>query len=213
MPGAKIHYGVAFGANTPAHIIPGSGPTTGDEIQKSLWQTFREVHGWIFAGTSNWGLTLAADHQVFSFGPNVIRADMLRGQRYTSAKIVRGGEVTSIHYPPPGHYIFRYSLSSGPGDWKTARLYQAGMDFNNALVPVSVVDNISQKSLPPTHSFCSLRGDNLVVSALKKSGSDSSIVLRLYEIQGLHTQTPVEFLGKQRQFREVNRGCPGIRWR
>ncbi len=77
-------------------------------------------------------------------------------------------------------------------------------DFNNLLIPVEVLDNVSAKSLPPEHLFCSVHADDLVISALKKSEADSSIILRLYEIQGKKAQTPVYFLGKQRSFRETN---------
>lgn len=78
------------------------------------------------------------------------------------------------------------------------------MDFNNALLPVSVVDRISHKSLPSSQSFCSLSAGNLVLSAVKKSDLDSGILLRVYDIEGAPAQTPVEFLGRVREFRELN---------
>ena len=201
---AEMHYGIPFGANSVNNIMPGSGPSAGDEINKEAWEKYRTIQDWVFAGTSEWGVTVATDHQLVKLENGLIHANMIRGQRYTSARIVRGDEITSIHFPPQGHYVFRYSLSSGPGDWKTFRSYQAGLSFNNPLIPVSVVDEISAKSLPPTHSFCSVQGDNLVISALKKSQSDRSITLRLYEIQGAKAETPITFLGKQQDFHEAD---------
>jgi alpha-mannosidase len=201
---AEFEYGVPFGANSGKNIMPGARPAANDEINQEAWEKYRIIQNWIFAGTPEWGVTVTADHQLISLEPGLIRANMIRGQRYTSVKIVRGGGVTSIHYPPKGHYDFRYSLSSGPGDWKAQRSYQAGLSFNSALIPVEVVDDISSKSLPPTHSFCTVQGNNLVISALKKSESDSSITLRLYEIQGAKAATPVTFLGKQQTFVETN---------
>jgi alpha-mannosidase len=53
------------------------------------------------------------------------------------------------------------------------------MGLTNPLLPVSVVDGISRKALPPSKSFCSLTQDNLVLSALKKSDLDSSLLLRV----------------------------------
>ena len=82
--------------------------------------------------------------------------------------------------------------------------HQAGLSFNSALLPVSVQDEISGKSLPPTHSFCSFQGTNLVISALKKADADGLIILRLYEIQGTKAETPVSFLGKEQKFQEIN---------
>src|SRR5512135_2594636 len=100
--------------------------------------------------------------------------------------------------------MFRYSLSSGAGDWKAARAYRAGMNWNNPLLPVSVVDTISAKSLPPSRSFCSVKAENLVISALKKSDLNSAVLLRTYEIEGAPVETPVEFLGQPCTFGEVN---------
>jgi alpha-mannosidase len=200
----QMFYGIPFGANSVKNIMPGTGPQAGDEIQRGAWEKYRMIQDWVFAGTPEWGVTVAADHQLVELEDGLIRANMIRGQRYTSVKIVRGDEVASIQYPVKGHYLFRYSFSSGPGDWKAFRSYQFGMGFNNGLVPVSVVDEISSKSLPPTHSFCSLQSDNLVISALKESETDRSIILRVYEIQGAKAETPVTFLGQQRAFRETN---------
>jgi alpha-mannosidase len=201
---AERVYGVPFGADSVKNLMPGAGPRAGDEIQRSAWQEYRQIQGWVYAGSAEWGVTVAADHQLVRLQPDLIRANMIRGQRYTSVKVVRGEEVTSIHYPAQGHYVFKYSLSSGVGDWKAQRSYQAGGGVTNPLIPVSVVDDVSNKSLPPTRSFCSLRGDDLVISALKKSETDGSILLRLYEIQGERAETPVIFLGKQQGFRETN---------
>jgi alpha-mannosidase len=128
----------------------------------------------------------------------------VRGTRFTSVKVERGGEVTSLFYPPNGTYVFRYSLTAGPGDWKTAKAYQTGMEFNNPLLPIEVVDAISEKSLPSTYSFVSLTGENLVLSALKKAESGPDVLLRVYEIEGSSAESPVEFLGQARAFREVN---------
>ncbi len=209
-PNAEIHYGVPFGADSVNDIMPGAGPrpSTGthlvDEINEEAWRKYLLIQGWVFAGNSEWGITVAADHPLVKLESGVIHANMIRGQRYTSVRTVRGDEVTSMHFPVPGHYVFRFSLSSGPGDWKTSRSYQAGMSLNSPLIPVSVSDDLSAKSLPPTQSFCSVEGENLVISALKKSESDRAIVLRLYDIQGRETKTGVTFLGSGRPFRQTD---------
>jgi alpha-mannosidase len=119
-------------------------------------------------------------------------------------KVVRGEEVTSLFYPPPNTYTFHYSLSSSAGDWKAAKVWRTGMNWTNALLPISVVDRLSTKTLPPTNSFCSLKQDGLVISALKKAETGPAVMLRVYEIEGSTAQTPVEFLGRAAQFDEVN---------
>jgi len=186
------------------NILPGTGPHAGDEIQREAWEKYRVIQDWVFAGTPEWGVTVAADHQLVKLEDGLIRANMIRGQRYTSVRIVRGDEITSFHYPVRGRYVFKYSLSSGAGDWKAFRSYQFGMDFNHGLVPVEVVDDISSKSLPPTYSFCSVASDHLVISALKKAEAERAVILRVFEIQGAKAETAVTFLGRQRDFRETN---------
>ena len=184
--------------------MPSSGPRARDEITTESWQRSRHIQDWIHAGSAEWGLTLASDHQQIRLGDDLIRAEMLRGTRYTSVKVVRGDEVTSMFYPPPGKYVFRYSLSSASGDWKAGKAYRAGMGLNNPLLPISVVDRFSGKSLPPTNSFCSMPADNVVISALKKSDVDTSILLRVYEIEGAPVETTVRFFGGSPSFGEVN---------
>ena len=203
-PDAAIHCGIPFGANASDNVMPATGPRAGDEIKPESWKASRLVHDWVHAGTAEWGVTIASDHQQIRLGDGVIRAEIVRGTRFTSVKVVRGNEVTSLHYPPPGAYVFRYSISSAPGDWKASKAYRTGMDWNNPLLPISVVDDVSKKTLPPTRSFCSVKAENLVISALKKADLGPAILLRGYEIEGSPVETPVEFLGQKVAFGEVN---------
>ena len=199
-----IHYGVPFGTNASDNIVPNSGPHLGDEITHASWRGCRFIQGWIHAGTADRGLTIAADHQFVRLENETIIGEMVRGTRFTSAKVVRGEEVGSMQYPPPGKYTFRYSLSSGAGDWKAAKAYRAGLNWINPLLPVEVIDAVSTKSLPTTQSFCSVNADNLVVSALKKADAGSGLVLRVYEMEGRWAQAQVELCGKSPSFKEAN---------
>lgn len=214
--GTAVHYGVPFGANSFDNILPNSGPRAVDEIKAESWRQVRHIHDWIHAGKAEWGLTIAASQQLIKIADNVIRSEMLRGPRYTSVKVVRGDRVTSMEYPPAGTYTFRYSLSASKGDWKAAKAYRAGLNFNNALLPVSVVDRISGKPLPPSRSFCSLDAGNLVISTLKKADGDPTVLLRFYEMEGSPAETAVRFLGDVRRFQQVdlleqNTGAAGER--
>ena len=78
------------------------------------------------------------------------------------------------------------------------------MAFNTPLIPVSSVNELSQKPLPPVRSFCSLDADNLVITALKKADKDGAIVLRAFEIRGDRAESPVQFLGQNRRFSAIN---------
>jgi alpha-mannosidase len=202
-PEAQIEYGIPFGAVGGSDFMPKSEPRAGDEISKEFWHQWRQIHDWVFAGTNDWGLTIAADHQVVTLAPGMVRGGMLRGT-YSSVGITRYDKPFLRQFPPPGSYVFRYSLSSARGDWRAAKSHRAGIAFNNALLPVSLADDLSEKSLPPTQSFCSFEGDNLVLSALKKSETGTALVLRVYETAGVRAETAVDLFGQRRRFRETN---------
>ena len=202
-PGAQIQYGIPFGAISGSDLLPKSEPRARDEISKEAWQQWRQIQGWIWAGTNDWGLTVAADRQVVTLADGVIRAGMLRGT-YSAVGIMKGDQTHLVRMPPAGTYVFHYSLSSGRGNWAAAKSYRAGMALNNPLIPVSVADDLSQKSLPASESLCSFQSENLVVSALKKAESGPSVVLRVFEIEGSPAETSVDFLGQKRAVREAN---------
>ncbi len=203
-PNPVFHYGVPFGANVSDNVLPNSGPHMGDEIKPESWRGCRFIQGWIHAGTAERGMTLAADHQLVRLEDGAITGEMVRGTRFTSAKVVRGEEVGSMQYPPPGKYLFRFSLTSDPRDWKAAKAYRAGLNWINPLMPVQVIDAVSTKSLPPTLSFCSFTANNLVLSTLKKADAGAGLVLRVYEIEGRPASGAIDFLGRTAAFTEVN---------
>lgn len=202
-PDAEIQYGIPFGAVSGSDFMPKSEPRAGDEIGKDFWKEWRQIHDWVFAGTKDWGLTIGADHQVVTLAPGVVRGGMLRGS-YSAVGITRHAKPFLRQLPPAGTYVFRYSLSSSKGDWRAAKSYRAGMALNTMLISVSPADDLSPKALPPSQSFCSLEGGNLVVSALKKAESGEALVLRVHDTAGAHAETALGLLGQKRRFREVN---------
>ena len=123
------------------------------------------MHDWIHAGTAEWGLTIATDHQQIRLEDGAICGEMVRGTRFTSVRVVRGDEIGSMHYPPPGRYVFRYSLSSAAGDWKAAKAYRAGMDWNNPLLPVERGRRGVDQVAAADAVVLRLKADNLVISA------------------------------------------------
>lgn len=203
-PAPAFRYGVPFGSNGADHILPNAGTHQSDEIPMADWRQSRHIHDWLHAGGPEWGLTIAADHQQVRLDGSTVRAAMVRGTRFTSVKVVRGDEASGQHYPPHGTYTFRYSLSSAAGDWRASKAWRTGLSFNNPLLPVGSVDSISRKTLPPSQSFGSVGQDSVVISSLKRADTDSSLVLRVYEIEGAPVNAPVRFLGRPAEFTETN---------
>ncbi|SPE40572.1 exported hypothetical protein [Candidatus Sulfopaludibacter sp. SbA3] len=203
-PNAEIRNGVPFGSAATADMMPNSGPHAGDEVARDIWNGWRQIQDWISAGTSDWTLTVSADHQMFTVADHSIRGGMLRGTRYNPLNVVRGGKTVLIQQPPAGTYVYRYSITTAKGDWSAGKSWRAGMAFNTPLIPVSAVDELAHKTLPAERSFLSLDGDNLVVTALKKADREDAIVVRVFEERGAAAQTPVRFFGEDRSFKAVN---------
>jgi hypothetical protein len=201
---AEIRNGVPFGSAATADLMPNSGPHAGDEVPREIWKGWRQIQDWIAASSADWTLTVGADHQMFTVTDSSIRGGMLRGTRYNPLNVVRGGKTILVQQPPAGTYVYRYTITSAKGDWTAAKSWRVGMAFNTPLIPVSAVNELAKKPLPPENSFCSIEGDNLVISALKNSDRDGAIVLRAFDERGLDMGTPVRFLGKERGFRAAN---------
>jgi alpha-mannosidase len=58
--------------------------------------------------------------------------------------------------------------------------------------------------LPPEKSFFSINADNVVLTAMKRADAGESIIIRTFEIMGMPTESPVLFMGQQRNFKQVN---------
>jgi len=76
---------------------------------------------------------------------------------------------------------FHYALLPHAGDWKDARIYRAGLEFNHPLVARKAASHTGR--LPKRWSFLAVSAPNVVVSALKP-GRDGTIILRVYEAEG-----------------------------
>jgi alpha-mannosidase len=201
---ANVWYGIPFGANPFAGLMPGTGPHFQDEMKRDSWLQTRQVQEWVDASGPDSGLSVGTDHQLVMVDPAAFRGVMIRGTRFSLERVVENGQLTSYAKPSPGTYVYRYSLVSHSGDWRQAHAWQVGAALNTALIPVSVTDELSAKSLPPTQALVALEADNLVVSALKKAEHDNSLVLRFFDTEGKAATTHVTLLGRQQEPQETN---------
>jgi alpha-mannosidase len=202
--GVEIRNGIPYGTAAAADIMAGSGPNRDDEVAADIWKGWRQIQDWVFVGTRDWGFTVSADHNLIEVDNRAIRADMLRGTRFSPAITVKHGKQVLDTRPPAGTYVFRYSFTSGQGDWSVGKSWRAGMEFGAPLIAVSSVDSLSLKPLRPEESFLSFHADNIVLTAMKKADVEGTIVLRAFEIQGKTADSPLLFLGHERGFRQTN---------
>ena len=75
----------------------------------------------------------------------------------------------------------QYALVPHTGDWKDARVYRAGWEFNHPLV--SKKSAVHSGLLPKRWGLLEISESNVVASALKP-GPKGSIILRVYEASG-----------------------------
>lgn len=199
-----VRIGVPFGSAADSDLMPGAGPRFGDEVPRAIWQGWRQIQDWVSSDAADWGVTISADHQFFTVTKDSVRGSMLRGTRFNPLNIVHEGKPVLLQQPPAGTYVYRYSFTSGRGDWAARQAWRSGMQFNTPPIPVEAANDVIGKSAPPERSFLSLDVPDVVVSALKKSDSGNSVVLRAFDERGRTAETPVHFLGNETAFRPAN---------
>jgi alpha-mannosidase len=132
------------------------------EVPAQRWADLSDTkHGFSLLNDSKYGYDVRG---------NVLRLSLLR----------------SPEWPDPhadeGHHEFTYSLYPHAGSWRDAQTVRRGYELNYKLIAVSSQKH--QGALPGEHSFVKLEADNVVLTAMKKSEDDASLVLRFYEWAG-----------------------------
>ena len=117
--------------------------------------------------------------------------------------------------PEHKSHVFHYALYPHRGDWRAAKTYRAGLEYNNPLIPVQTTRH--KGKLPATHSFVTLEGDSLVLSALKPVGNPTAafqsephnitkdgLLVRWYEAEGKRQKGKLTFAGPLKAARWTN---------
>jgi alpha-mannosidase len=132
------------------------------EVPAQRWADLSDTkHGFSLLNDSKYGYDVRG---------NVLRLSLLR----------------SPEWPDPhadeGHHEFTYSLYPHAGTWRDAQTVRRGYELNYKLMATSSQKH--QGALPSEHSFVQVEADNVVLTAMKKSEDDDSLVLRFYEWAG-----------------------------
>jgi alpha-mannosidase len=126
---------------------------------------------WADLGDGNHGFSLINESKYgYDAKGNVLRLSLLRSPTWPDPEADRG------------HHQFSYSVYPHSGDWKQALTVRRGYEFNYKLRALQV--EAHEGSLPPLHSFVGIRGDNVVLTALKKAEDSDALLLRFYEWAG-----------------------------
>jgi alpha-mannosidase len=140
------------------------------EVPAQRWADLSDTkHGFSLLNDSKYG---------YDVKDNVLRLSLLR----------------SPEWPDPhadeGHHEFTYSLYPHGGNWRDAQTIRRGYELNYKLIAMR-----SQKhegTLPGEHSFTRVDADNVVLTAIKKSEDDDSLVLRFYEWAGREADVKIQ---------------------
>jgi alpha-mannosidase len=81
-----------------------------------------------------------------------------------------------------GHQHFSYALYPHAGDWKSAMTVRHGFEYNYKLHAAQVASHAG--TMPLSHSFISVKNDDVVLTAVKKAEDTDALILRFYEWAG-----------------------------
>jgi alpha-mannosidase len=134
---------------------------------------------WADLGDGTHGFTLINESKYgYDAKDNVLRLSLLRSPTWPDPDADRGT------------HNFSYSLYPHSGDWKAALTVRRGYEFNYALRTLQLFPH--EGSLPAQHSFLSVGGENVVLTALKKTEDGNALLLRLYDWSGKNSTVQVQ---------------------
>lgn len=115
--------------------------------------------------------------------------------------VLRLSLLRSPAWPDPhadeGEHDFTYSVYPHGGSWQDAQTIRRGYELNYKLLAFSAEKHAG--ALPPEHSFLEPQSDNVIVTAVKKSEDDNSMIFRFYEWAGKATEIKLRVPGRIEQ--------------
>lgn len=145
-------------------------PTT----RNSAWEKTRfEVPAlrWADLGDTHHGFSLINDSKYGYDGVgNLLRLTLLRSPTYPDPEADRG------------HHHFNYALYPHAGDWRTARTVERGYEYNVPLTAEQAFPHAG--AMGPSHSYVSVEGADVVLTAMKKAEDTNSLIFHFYEWAG-----------------------------
>ena len=126
---------------------------------------------WADLGNGKHGFSLINNSKYgYDDKDNVLRISLLRSPTWPDPVADRG------------HQHFTYSLYPHAGTWQQALTVRRGYEYNYALRAAQVLAHAG--SLPASHSYVSVKPENVVLTAMKKAEDSNSLIFRVYEWEG-----------------------------
>jgi alpha-mannosidase len=196
----QVAYEIPFGVLEvgKGEIAGTGGPAYGSLVYDELCRDIRprEVQNFLYAGNADFGLTLSTsvavnDYQDPTDDPAsypVLQPILLASRRSCHGE--------GNWYLQEGDHDYRFSVTSHAPGWRNG--YRAGIAANAPLTAVAGFP-IQAPSLPESRGFLPFAPGNLVLSTMKPaedmglpSGATSSVVLRLFDIEGRDAEAALE---------------------
>lgn len=153
-------------------------PTTrNNSFEKARFEV--SAQNWADLGNDHQGVTLINEAKYgYDAVGNLLRLTLLRSPVYPDPNADRG------------HNHFRYAVYPHAGSWKDAMSVRLGKEFNYGFIAMQAAAHAGE--LPAQHSFVSVTGDNVVVTAMKKAEDSNSLLFHLYEWRGVDSDIDIK---------------------
>jgi alpha-mannosidase len=198
--------------------IPGTGgPAYGSLVYDESCSQIRprEVQNFLSAGGTRFGVTMSTSVAVNDYqdpttapaGHPVLQAVLLASRRSCHGE--------GNWYLQEGDHTYRFSLFSHAPGWQ--RGYRRGIQANHPLVAVVSPGQENKAALPEEKSFFSVSAGNVLVSTIKKCEEDDSVIVRVYDMEGLDSDVqlssfvPVEKAELVNMIEEEGRAIPSLK--
>ncbi|MGE5597988.1 MAG: glycosyl hydrolase-related protein, partial [Bacteroidota bacterium] len=138
-------------------------------------------------------------HRCFSIDGGTASAVMMRAVVSNQLVQIRDGKRAPHHRPAPGRDTFTYAMLPHEKDWAAAKWYRAGWNLNYPLIPVTVDDAVTAKTLPASDRFIKLDSstDSLILTVFKKAEDNDDLIVRFYETEGRNGSATFNLPGEE----------------
>ena len=134
---------------------------------------------WADLSDGNYGVSLLNESKYgYDIKDNVLRLTLLRSPTWPDPIADRGT------------HEFSYALYPHQGGWREGDTVQRGYEFNVPLLALFTDSHSGE--LPLAYSFFKASPSNIILSTVKKAEDRNSLILRLYEAEGLPSQSTID---------------------
>jgi alpha-mannosidase len=184
----KVGFPVSVHSDKATYEVPFGSierPTTRNTPDEKAQFEVPALH-WADLSDAQHGLSILNDSKYgYDAKGNVLRLTLLRSPTWPDP------------HADEGHHEFVYSLYPHSGTWHDAQTVRRGYELNYKLRAVQVQNHTG--ALPPVHSFITIDGGNVVLTAMKWAEDENAMVLRFYEWAGKESDINVHLpIGPQR---------------